>query len=297
MPAPVASSSAPAILLCADDYAITEGVSRGIEELAAAGCLSATSAMVTTPHWPRLARRIAAGRDHLAIGLHFNLTLGAPLAAMPGLAPAGRFPEVGIVVRRALTGAIDTSEVEAEALRQLDAFEQALGHPPDFLDGHQHVHALPRIRDGVLAALRRRYAGRPLLVRDPADSWRRIIARGVAVPKAILLSLLSTGFRRHARAAGFLTNDGFSGVSAFRPETTTAEFASFAQAWGKLPLVMCHPGYVDAELAALDPLTARREQELTVLRDRSPFAGRLWRPARRAVTGIIDWQTATESSA
>ena len=46
------------IILCADDYAMTEGVSRAIGELAAAQRLSATSVMVTSPHWPATAPRL-----------------------------------------------------------------------------------------------------------------------------------------------------------------------------------------------------------------------------------------------
>ena len=61
-----------AAVLCADDYALTEGVSRGIEELARAGRLSATSALVTTRHWPEHARRVAGLRRHVQVGLHLN---------------------------------------------------------------------------------------------------------------------------------------------------------------------------------------------------------------------------------
>ena len=46
------------IILCADDYALTEGVSRAIGELAAAQRLSATSVLVTSAHWPAAAPRL-----------------------------------------------------------------------------------------------------------------------------------------------------------------------------------------------------------------------------------------------
>ena len=69
------------IILCADDYALTEGISRAIGELAAARRLSATSVMVTTPHWPATAPRLRAHRGHLAVGLHLNLTLGSAAGA------------------------------------------------------------------------------------------------------------------------------------------------------------------------------------------------------------------------
>ena len=80
------------IILCADDYALTEGVSRAIGELAAAQRLSATSVLVTSAHWPASAPRLCVHRGHLSVGLHLDLTLGAPLGPMPRLAPAGTFP-------------------------------------------------------------------------------------------------------------------------------------------------------------------------------------------------------------
>ncbi|HET6375818.1 MAG TPA: ChbG/HpnK family deacetylase, partial [Methylocella sp.] len=85
--------------LCADDFAITPGVSRGILEALAEKRLSAASALVTSPFWPESA---AALRGHAAeadIGLHLNLTHGTPLGPMPAFAPAGRFPDPGKVLK------------------------------------------------------------------------------------------------------------------------------------------------------------------------------------------------------
>src|SRR5688500_29751 len=76
------------IILCADDYGLTEGVSRAIGELAAAKRLSATSVLVTSPHWPASAPRLCAHRGRLSVGLHLDLTLAGPLGPMPRLAPA-----------------------------------------------------------------------------------------------------------------------------------------------------------------------------------------------------------------
>ncbi|KAB2849833.1 MAG: ChbG/HpnK family deacetylase, partial [Hyphomicrobiaceae bacterium] len=45
------SQAAHEVLLCADDYAISAGVSRGIAELAEARRISAASAIVTLPRW------------------------------------------------------------------------------------------------------------------------------------------------------------------------------------------------------------------------------------------------------
>lgn len=284
-----AAANPPAIMLVADDYAMTEGVSRGIEELVTAGRLSATSAMTTSRHWPRHGRRIAALADRAAVGLHFNLTLGRPLTAMPRLAPGGQLPPIARLTRAALTGAIDRAEIAAEARAQLEAFAEHFGALPDFVDGHQHVHALPGIRHGVLDALAAAYPGAKPLLRDPADSTARIIARRRAVSKSLVLAGLAAGFGPTARRAGFPTNDGFAGVSDFATAATSGDFAAARTATGSWPLVMCHPGYVDGELEAIDPLTTRRRAELDLLAGDASWRDAVLHPAR-GTDGRIDWR-------
>ncbi len=80
------------------------------------------------------------------------------------------------------------------------------------------------------------------------------------------MAALARGFRAKARAAGFTLNDGFSGFSDFDAKADySADFASFLRAPGARPLIMCHPGHVDDELARLDPVTDSREAELAFL--------------------------------
>lgn len=283
------SQPRPILLLCADDFALTEGVSRAIEELCVAGRLSATSALVTTRYWPAHGARLAALRGLVAVGLHVNLTLGSPLGPMPRLAPTGQFPAIGALTRRAVRRSVDASEVMVETARQLIAFEQSVGFPPDFIDGHQHVHALPGIRDGVLAALCERFPHGGPLIRNPAEQIGAIIARGMAVSKATALSGLSFGFARAVRAAGFATNDTFGGVTDFRPEDAHEDLRLSMLRPGRLHLVMCHPGFPDAELAALDPVTSRRRSEYDALMQDHVLTTAIWRPRRPADGPAIDW--------
>jgi chitin disaccharide deacetylase len=233
-------------ILCADDFALTAGVSRGILELLAAGKLSATGAMTNRPHWRAFAPELMAYSAAADIGVHLNLTCAAPLAPMPRLAPGGRLP--------------------LEINRQLDAFEKAAGRAPDFLDGHQHVHVLPGIRGQVIATLRRRYEPGQVYLRDPSDTPSAILRRGICVKKALAVKGLATGLADQAQAAGIPLNKGFSGFSAF---DATRDFAAdmkrYLAAAGPCHLVMCHPGHVDDELGLIDPVTASRQTELTAL--------------------------------
>ncbi|NNM72674.1 ChbG/HpnK family deacetylase [Enterovirga sp. DB1703] len=261
------------IVLCADDYAMNEGVSRGILALAQMGRISATSAMTNAPGWPELAKRLDPLAGRIGTGLHLTLTWGGPLGAMPQLAPGGRLPGLRAVVEGSLSGRLPLGEVADEIGRQLDAFRQATGREPDFVDGHQHVHALPGIRQAVLGVLAARGLAGRLWLRDPADRPSAIIRRRVAAPKALLVAALSRGFGAQAGMAGFRTNRGFSGFSPFDPARDLhRDFAACLVAAGPAHLVMCHPGEIGAA-EGLDEVVEARRRELDYLR--SPAFGRL----------------------
>ena len=278
------------VILCADDYGLAAGVSRGILELASSGRISATSAMVTFPRWAEDAGRLAAIRPRTSIGLHINLTLGRPAGPMPGLAPEGVLPAIGTLVQRALRRRIDAAEIQAEVKRQLALFEPEAGFPPDHVDGHQHAHALPGVREGVLAALSAHFGpGKPLL-RDPGDRVAAILGRGGQRSKALGIAALSLGFGAAARARGFPINRGFSGFSDFdRAHSFAGELDVAFRRTGAGHIVMCHPGHPDAELRGLDPVVERRGDELAVLAADRQFLHRIWRPERGPDGAPIDW--------
>jgi predicted glycoside hydrolase/deacetylase ChbG (UPF0249 family) len=257
---------ASGFVLCADDFALTEGVSRSILALLERGKLTATGAMTNRPHWQSFAPALAAFGRTADLGLHLNLTCAAPLGAMPRLAPGGELPRLADLARAAATSATARSEIAAEIARQLDAFEDGLGRAPDFIDGHQHVHVLPGIRRALLDLVARRYAAGAVYLRDPADSIRAIRARGVAVGKALVIAGLARGFRGAVLRRGLRVNRGFSGVAPFDPARDfTADLHRFLIMPGPAHLVMCHPGFVDDELVRLDRVIATRPIEHAAL--------------------------------
>ncbi len=282
-------------ILTADDYAMTDGVSRSIEALAHVRRLSATSVMSTMPEWPAAAKRLAVLRDRLAIGLHLNLTLGAPLAAMPRLAPGGAFPPLPTLMRAAFLGHLAPDEIRAEIGRQFDAFERHLGFAPDHVDGHQHVHVLPIVRRALLAELSQRYASTHPLLRDPSDKLAHLRSRGLAGAKGLTVTVLASGFARQARARGMVANTAFTGFSDFNTncsyaEEITAALHRHAQRSAGLAIIMCHPGYPDAALAALDPVVDRRLQEHDALMRMDALSDQIWHVDRTSDGAAVDWR-------
>ncbi len=265
--------SRAAITLCADDYGLAPGVGRAIRALIEAGRLQATGCMTGSPFWTAEAARLKPLEGKAHIGVHLTLTDHRPLGPMPLLAPEGRFPGVGALVKRALLHRLDRAEIAAELERQVDAFETAMGRPPDFLDGHHHVHQLPVVRDVVLDLWRRRLQPGGW-VRScwecPLSIWRR----GIDPVRATIIAGLGLRFRLMLRAAGAPHNASFRGVYDFSGKVPYGElFARFTDRPGPATLVMCHPGEVDDELRACEWLTDQREVEYRFLAsDRCPLS-------------------------
>jgi predicted glycoside hydrolase/deacetylase ChbG (UPF0249 family) len=254
------------LVLCADDYALSPAVSLGILEALEAGRINATSVMTTRPSWPKAAQELHGFSGRAEIGLHVNLTLGAPQGPMPTFAPQGVMPDIMRVLGQARRGRLPEHEVRAEIARQLDAFAEHFGAWPDFVDGHQHVQVFPQIRDRLLDALDERGLAGKIWLRDSGDRASRILRRAVEPRKALAIAFLSQGFAREARRRGYATNDGFAGFSRFDPARDyAADFRRYLRTPGRRHLVMCHPGHCDAELAAHDSVTLTRERELAFL--------------------------------
>ena len=252
--------------LCADDYALSPGVSRGILEALGAGRLSATSVMATRPFWPKDAHELRQFNAKADIGLHLNLTLGSPLGDMPAFAATGRLPGISHVLEAARRNELPEVEIGQEISRQLDGFCEHFDAAPAFVDGHHHIQALPQIRATLFACLEEKGFSGKVWLRDSSDRPWRILRRGVEFTKGLEVAWLGRGFEKEAAARGFATNEGFSGFSAFDPaHDYAADFARYLHAPGRRHLIMCHPGYCDEELVAADPVTLSRERELSFL--------------------------------
>ena len=245
------------LILCADDYALAPGVSRVIRDLAAAGRLNATSVMTPGPDLAAEAQRlVAVAPAGFQIGLHVTLTGGlVPLTAPRYAMAEGISP----LLLRAHLRRLDRPALAAEVEAQMRAFLAAFGRPPAFVDGHQHAHLLPVVRDIVVAAAERHAPG----------AWIRQCGgpRGAGEGvKGRVIAALSRGLRRTLARHRIPTNPAFSGAYDFRRAAGFAEiFPRFLEGLPDGALVMVHPGAVDAALERADPVHAPREHEAAYL--------------------------------
>jgi predicted glycoside hydrolase/deacetylase ChbG (UPF0249 family) len=161
-------------------------------------------------------------------------------------------------LRASLLMRYDREIVRAEIAAQLSAFKEAFGHPPAYVDGHQHVQLFPQLRDAFLSAVK--HAAPKAWVRQCGRSLP--FGRRLGEPKALLLDSLSVQFRARAKQTGLTFNPGFAGAYDFtRQPDFGQQMQSFLDDLPNGGLIMCHPGFVDQALIALDPLTDQRERE------------------------------------
>jgi len=250
------------IWLCADDYGAAPGVSAAIRELISRRRINATSVMVAAPHFDSedaaALAKLNAGEKRAALGLHVTLTGPLrPLSANFSPLRHGRFLPLNAMLRRATARRLQLEPLANEIAVQLRKFTDVFGRPPDFLDGHQHIQLFPQVRDAFLKVVAERAP--TAWVRQCGRARR---GRRLRDHKALVLDILSLGFRRKARKLGIAVNPAFAGSYAFKSRANYARlFPRFLSGLPDGGLIMCHPGVVDTELKGLDSLTTLREQE------------------------------------
>ncbi len=215
--------------------------------------------MTTAPGWRRDATTIARDPRAPQLGLHFNLSEGAPLSA----ALAAHWPTLPSLARLlvlAHVGALPSAAIDAEFRAQVDAFADAIGRAPAFVDGHQHVHALPGVRDVVLNAIARWPA--PPAVRNTG----RILGPGAALKRAVIAASGGRALQRALVARGIAHNRALLGAYDFDAEN----YRDLMRAWlARAPseggLVFCHPCAATARGGDADPIAAARRREAAYL--------------------------------
>jgi len=209
------------LIVNADDFGLTGGVSRGILEAHRNGIVTSTTLIVNRPIDPGLLEEL--GASGLGVGLHMNLTLGAPVSDPRRV--SSLVDGQGQFTRDAREAAARASRDEAriELGNQIDAFRKLTGRFPTHLDTHHHVGRHQPILDLVLE-----------------------FARAIKVP----VRSQDAEVRAAARRAGRRTPDHFVGDAGAEAYWTSERvLAQLGALQGGVTEFMTHPGYYDGDLA------------------------------------------------
>jgi predicted glycoside hydrolase/deacetylase ChbG (UPF0249 family) len=208
------------------------------------------------PAWRRYGAELAAlpGCD---FGLHFNLTEIPPESddsCKRGIKSVNNW------MISSISGGIDTRFVAEEFDKQINGFVEVTGRLPDYIDGHQHVHQFPGIREVIVDKIGDYYrdADKPYV-----RNTRAVVDSGVNPVKAWVISHFGTKkFNHLLMRNGIRCNKYFSGIYDF---TNVGHYEKYFQLWlEKMPdsmLMMCHPGLYDPEENATDPIGKSRHIE------------------------------------
>lgn len=250
------------IVLCADDYGQAETVSRGILELLAAKRLTAVSCLVNHGSIREQAESLRVYQEQADIGLHLNFTDGEPMSRVFRERVSKRFLPLSQVLWRTHSRwpRFPHEAVAAEIHAQLDAFTVAFGGLPRFIDGHQHIHHLPGIREALFEVYAARLANSGVILRAVTQTPR---ARGI---KANIIQFTGGGsFAQYLDLRGIPHNTTFAGIYPFRQSRRFRHyFQRFLHDSADKGLIMCHPGLATTA-ESRDPIKAARQLEFDYL--------------------------------
>lgn len=255
------------LIVNADDYGLTSGVSEGIRRAQLTGIVSSTSAMMNLPASLHDLPRAQTLCPKLGLGVHLVLTVGSPLlpaAKLPTLVDAsGKFFKRAALVQR--LDYIDPDEALAEWRAQVQQFVRITGCKPDHLDSHHHSsYFTPALFERML-----------LLAAELSCPIRCPYGADLASAAAYL-------------PGGHVETD-FAAVQALRvafkpriPQVFSADFYDetvtlihleeiikriAAGADGQTWELMCHPAVVDDKLLSISSYQRQRAAELRLLTD------------------------------
>jgi predicted glycoside hydrolase/deacetylase ChbG (UPF0249 family) len=257
----------PRLIVNADDFGLSPGVSQGILAAHRDGIVTSTTVMINRPDVATHLQEALACPD-LGVGLHLVFTAGPPvlgLDAIPGLVDAdGLFFDQHTLWSQA--DRIPLAQLRAELAAQVQRFVDLAGYLPDHLDCHHFVHLYPPFFE-VYVDLAQDYQI-PLRVPFPPETvfadalatlpylegFPRDLVRGMIVTNSALLKN-----RRVAYPDGFIAT--FFGQESLRLDRLLSLLDSLTEGTSEL---MCHPGYNDTGLV-ISSYREEREIELSVL--------------------------------
>lgn len=223
------SNKPKSVFINADDFGESAAVDAAIINLAQRRIIHSTSALTLSPHWPDSASQLK--ELSIQVGLHLDFT--------------SRFSEhfscqyrLPALILASYCRLLNFKKMESAIELQWNRFVEAYGRAPDFIDGHQHVHQLPVIRDALFAVIRKKSWGQ-----EPRQ-WLRVCqpVRWRGLKAGLIASFGAQTTKDMAMQAGIRTNSDFAGVYNLDPEEP---LPALWQQWlanlsGDMPLIMCH---------------------------------------------------------
>jgi len=263
----------------ADDLGWTSGVNRAIVEAHRNGIVTSTTVLANGLAFED-GMQVARATPGLGVGVHLNLTNGRPILPSNRVTTlvdargefSGTTPQL---LFRMASGKLALAEVEQEWDAQIRRVRDA-GIEPTHLDGHKHVHMLPKFFP-IAVRLAKKHGIASVRIAHESSTLRAALASGQSHNSGAVLKqgaqarglkLLAPDARELAEGAGIDVADYFCGIAQTGELTQQGLQKLLSVLPEGITELMCHPGYADEELAKSGTrLQASREAELRILTD------------------------------
>jgi chitin disaccharide deacetylase len=268
------------LIVNADDLGWTAGVNCGIAEAHRNGIVTSASLLANGGAFAD-GVRTANGLPGLGVGVHLNLSDGAPVASAGQVRTLlGEDDEFSggpeNLLLRLTAKRLDLREVEKEWDAQIAKVRSA-GLRPTHVDGHKHVQMLPGLF-AVAVRLAKRHGIEAVRIAHEASPLRTALSDGnesssVTFKQGVQargLKLLARRAREMAERNGIATADYFCGIA----QTGVLSKPGVLKLLASLPEgtteFMCHPGRLDDDLRkSRTRLQQSRQKELEILTDKT----------------------------
>ncbi len=234
------SEPVPLLIVNADDFGLTPGVTRGIVEGFREGVLTSTSMLAVAPSFELASSMLRSGdADGLGVGVHFAVVGEDPplLSAREVPTLVDRRGQFWLSWReflpRAAAGRIDPDDLRREFTAQLERI-RSIGVPLTHVDTHQHLHLWPLVQGVVLS-----------LGSEAGLSAVRVTRSAALSPIGLYVRRLGARLADTATAAGFRQPAFFAGLDeagGMVAPVLSGAIASLARRKVASAEIGCHPG-------------------------------------------------------
>lgn len=246
------------LIINADDFGFSPGVTDGILRSHREGLLTSTTLMTNMPDRDR-AIDLAGQTPTLGVGIHLNLIQGKPLTPCKRLLnSASEFkrslPKLFLALRSS-----DARKQAADELRAQIQYAQNRGLSPTHVDAHKHTTHFPALHGPIIDVCKS--TNIPAL-----RCAREIKLSGIALPLPYRIQAhFARALARKAIAAGLRTTDWFFGLATTGKTSVPVWQNLLAHLPEGTGEVMVHPAYIHDLTPADTRLLTERLTEMEAL--------------------------------
>lgn len=235
------------ISICADDIGQDESITDASLDLFNQQRLNKISVLIQGPAASHRVQEISSARENgLEVGLHFNLTLR--------LNDKDFYMSLNQLIILSQLRLLPSLKIYEQIDKQLKLFEDTFQFKPDFIDGHQHVHQFPQVREELIRVIK------IFDLNHPTFWIRSTILPTIKkdIPEKFKCKILNIlggyQFVQELNKAKIQHNNGFLGVYSFNAPNISA-YRHLMQKWLSFSepnaLIMCHPALSNVENDAI----------------------------------------------